>query len=509
MNQIKQITEEAKQTYTVYTNDQQLHKIAVHITWFNGKEFEYFIPRLGGMHMLMSFIGCVGVLMTNTGLEEVMCKAFAGVKKMLTGKKFPQNMRALQLVAEECIRDVVTNRYEESNSVIEILEQRAKVSRTSKLWFDCLGKPVLIIVHAEREGDWPLHLYAASEMIPYFAAAAHWNYFRYGIVYLMKMSSMPNEVLDEFMKGHHVMRHVPGIFNGIWSDMMIETTVMRYGHGPGGVVGITLDEKSLDKWALSMHLFSLLEDQLLKLGDESIKKSWYHKEEGNGQIKSDGMDRENINIMLDKCINPFTVENHPEEIVNIVSGSLSSSTVNVDKALDIGNRQRHLFESRLPEKFYEPLSKSGITMNSLKKSVKVDDSEIVDTALIYSRVIAIQLSNASFNMKDVLKYELCPIPTSMFKDSGEMKIADNKSVLKKTISVLTSARTEQVPSVALVDGCAYLWNTQWPAKGTVDDFINNYVSRILKLLKDSDVYLVFDRYFNFSMKGMTRGERGK
>ena len=69
-------------------------------------------------------------------------------------------------------------------------------------------------------------------------------------------------------------------------------------------------------------------------------------------------------------------------------------------------------------------------MSALKKSVKVGNDEIIDTALIYSRVIAMQLSNDSFEMKDVLKYELCPIPKSMFKDSGEMRTADNKSDFK-------------------------------------------------------------------------------
>ena len=103
--------------------------------------------------------------------------------------------------------------------------------------------------------------------------------------------------------------------------------------------------------------------------------------------------------MIEKSINPFIVDNHPEEIVNIVTGSLSSPSVNVDKAVEIGMKQQHLCESTLPEKFYVPLTKLCKTMNTLKKSIKVDNTEIVDTALIYSRVIAIQLADATFNMR--------------------------------------------------------------------------------------------------------------
>ena len=50
--------------------------------------------------------------------------------------------------------------------------------------------------------------------------------------------SLGQEELSKFMKGEHVMHHVPGLWNGIGSDMFIETTFMHYGYGPGGIIGI-------------------------------------------------------------------------------------------------------------------------------------------------------------------------------------------------------------------------------------------------------------------------------
>ena len=47
------------------------------------------------MHILMSFVGAFGTLMSNSGLEELMSSTSGGVAKMLSGKKFPQNVRAL------------------------------------------------------------------------------------------------------------------------------------------------------------------------------------------------------------------------------------------------------------------------------------------------------------------------------------------------------------------------------------------------------------------------------
>jgi len=110
---------------------------------------------------------------------------------------------------------------------------------------------MMLYVRAEREGDWPLHLQAVKLMMSYFFVSRHVNYARYG---LRNMEDLPNDILEHFMKGSHVMRHVPGLWNGLWSDMFIETTVMRYGHVKSGIIDITLKSETLKTWALSLHV---------------------------------------------------------------------------------------------------------------------------------------------------------------------------------------------------------------------------------------------------------------
>ena len=87
-----------------------------------------------------------------------------------------------------------------------------------------------------------------------FFAAGHHNYARYGSYYLRNMEKLPQEVLKKFMKGEHIMRHEQGYWNGIWSDMYIETTFMCYEKGPGGIVGVTLKPSIVKKWANSLHI---------------------------------------------------------------------------------------------------------------------------------------------------------------------------------------------------------------------------------------------------------------
>lgn len=96
---------------------------------------------------------------------------------------------------------------------------------------------ILKYIRAERESDWALHLQAVNEMMPLIFAASHTHYARYGLFYHRSMLDLPEQVYRQFMMGEHTMHHTPGFFNGIWSDMAIESTFMQYGHSRGGIVG--------------------------------------------------------------------------------------------------------------------------------------------------------------------------------------------------------------------------------------------------------------------------------
>ena len=49
------------------------------------------VPRLGGFHLLKSFLGCIGYLMKDSGLEDVFQLIYAGadtVDHILTGSAY-------------------------------------------------------------------------------------------------------------------------------------------------------------------------------------------------------------------------------------------------------------------------------------------------------------------------------------------------------------------------------------------------------------------------------------
>lgn len=100
----------------------------------------------------------------------------------------------------------------------------------------------------------------------------------------MAMEALPDEILYRFMKGEHVMRLQRGLWNGLWSDMFIETTFMRYGHAPNGIIGITLKPDTLKVWALSLHACSSMEAALDEMLVNSGNQRNGHKEEKKARI---------------------------------------------------------------------------------------------------------------------------------------------------------------------------------------------------------------------------------
>ena len=116
MHSVEMTCTESGQEFTVFTCDQQLYRITLDIIWNEPERWKNFYPRLGGMHMLMNFIGSIGKLMDGSGLDKLMAKAFGGVDVMLQGKKYPMNLRALRFVVLELLHDILIEANSNANS---------------------------------------------------------------------------------------------------------------------------------------------------------------------------------------------------------------------------------------------------------------------------------------------------------------------------------------------------------------------------------------------------------
>ena len=149
----------------IFTADQQLYKIVIDIMFHQPSYFKLVVPVLGGMHMLMNFIHAISIIMSGSGLKEILASSFESVDKMLSGKKYPQNFRAMRMLVEELLECVVQDEQVSSFSdLTRLLDDRASQSRTTRLWTNNVIKATLIMMNfsrARHEADTPLHISAA------------------------------------------------------------------------------------------------------------------------------------------------------------------------------------------------------------------------------------------------------------------------------------------------------------------------------------------------------------
>jgi len=61
--------------------------------------------------------------------------------------------------------------------------------------------------------------------------------------YLRSMEVMSQNVRIQFAAGNHAMQHKLCQLNGIWSDIAIEVTLVRFDHNKIEIIGITTKSK--------------------------------------------------------------------------------------------------------------------------------------------------------------------------------------------------------------------------------------------------------------------------
>lgn len=157
--------------------------------------------------------------------------------------------------------------------------------------------------------------------------------------------------------------------------MSIEMTYMRHGKGnkrEGGLVGVTVNPEAAKKATMSLHTFARVKDDLESISRCSRCKEEKHKEEMPSRIMSDEADRSKLRSALEACVDPLQLDGTSDDIINIYSGEVGKSSVNVDKSVEEGKEMMDKFVSSWPEGYRGTISKKITTMAVSKKGANVN-----------------------------------------------------------------------------------------------------------------------------------------
>ena len=143
MNLIVKFAKDHEQKYSYMECDMAIYKLAMHIKWSNPNEWKHLIIFPGGMHTMMSFIGCIGTLMQGTGLDTILSSAFKGVENMLNGKVWTKALRGLRMMVIVILENIVSSECSTAEEMQLKLDELS-INPTAKVWIDCFLKPLCI-----------------------------------------------------------------------------------------------------------------------------------------------------------------------------------------------------------------------------------------------------------------------------------------------------------------------------------------------------------------------------
>lgn len=377
-----------KQQHILVTADMAIYSKAQEILWSKPPTLDGKVTmRIGGMHLTMTFMACIGRLYGDGGLLSILSDstvyAEATARQMLQGKQYSRGIRGLKLAQDALTRlftcsmsswaatergqsvpsaegkrllsDIV-HAFAMQNKVLvkalmdeferdhlpdishmtgEFRRHGREQSQTFAYWDSFLYATdiLLQLLRAEKEGDFELHLSATQETIPWIRAAGRHVYARFLPIYLSDMKKLEQQQPASYQHlkngGFVVRRSDNHAFNAVASDMALEQTINKEGKGKGGVVGLTLRKGALTRWLITRHVTAEYCESFKSLCNTTERSNPHHAETNTGRMKRDENDVQKIQEFIASHQNPFDLETVPSEMIHIISGKIADCDVSL------------------------------------------------------------------------------------------------------------------------------------------------------------------------------------
>lgn len=509
------------------------------------------IVRLGGFHLLMSYLGSIGNIMLGSGIEDLWALIYApgSVGKMLSGHAYARSVRfhtllwttlgilvtseisdldkrQIRIHLTQCLANEVESltiaKCDEDATIlsatkkfIDKLELFKNNGLTAQLWvqyFDCVTV-MLQFIEAERCGNWDLHLQSVRNMLPFFHAGGHFAYAKSAQIYLQDMVNLKDfmnndEEFVNFISGGFTICRSERNFAGVWSDMTIEQTLMRDFKAKQGLTHGRGTTPSVQARFIQgrPYIFDLIEE-LETYCDMYATSSEQHVDLTSSRMKRDNSDIETLLMWL-KDHNPF---NPREDLMSLSTGLIGRSGINCHEAKFKGDTSMRTMIGK-------PASEISLSLSCKVKSLAVAKSDIhekdenfiaVNSALLFQRIFTI-IQGDKNKLRSALDYELSPFPLSLFDSKGLVRKTPKSKLYTMFKPVAISHDEGSMDKCYyVIDGGFLLHKVVWPIDSTYDDICESYVKYIRENYGHY-VWVVFDGYNidNVGTKSYERYTRG-
>ncbi len=280
-------------------------------------------------------------------------------------------------------------------------------------------------------------------MLPLDFMCGHTNYARWGTVNVIEghlLKETKPDIHDSVSSDNAAVYRTGRPFSGVWHDMGIEQSINRE---CGKFQHLYTREVALQKYYLTAHLKAAVTSMMKKMSGFLESNRELHKESTSGRIMKDELAVQRImNVVQSRMVNPFEVEegacsDDKQPLVNIATSIVAPPDVrnSVCNVREAGTTQLLEFvETRLKTdevEFFSPIRKPLFkTFATLNKPVRVKQNQKVKSINIDRQIfskLTIMAQNREVDVRSLLKFELAPVPLSLFHLDGTMR-KNNKSM---------------------------------------------------------------------------------
>ncbi|KAK6168833.1 hypothetical protein SNE40_020007 [Patella caerulea] len=546
---------QCKMPCTTITFDQPLYIKAVEVT--AAIQCETVVVRLGGFHTLMNAVGAIFHLMRGSGIEEAMMEVYGEntVPHIMSGKAIARALRAINLLdsslhiklleflqpveadatdnddnivprlTEEQLTSLsnlleksleLSSEYDlDENPVLQTLASRlsllqstlSSTSRTAKLWIQFINYASCVkrFIYAERTKNWDAHLVGCSDFLNLFAATGHIHYAKSCRLYIQQMQALPHThpwlyaLYSE--KGLHAVQRTEHPLNGLWSDLTIEQFLMASLKSRSGLThGKGLSESVRYQWVHTMHHRAAIHDAMTTLTGRRRTSSNQHVELGTSRKHRDQADLAKFRQWLDNH-NPF--EPGIPVLRSLSTGITATEDINCDRAEEVGYKIQTSLDNK-------PCTEAKIkrkdqirTLQDLLPGVRVGKKVIhVDPTTLFLRCVEVAKRLGS-DFRAFFRYEMCSVPTSLFKDNCMLKT--QKSAL--AAKLLVERDIDQLQTdFFVIDGGWLLHRITWKRNVTFNEILCQY-SEFVRQRFACKCMIVMDGYVESNIKDHERLRR--
>ncbi|CAG9825834.1 unnamed protein product [Phaedon cochleariae] len=521
---------------------------------------------MGGLHIALNFMHVIGKHMAGSGLGDLWVAsdlmAEGSATKVLDGKAYNKGMRAHKLTLQAFWHllhplflnfldeqdfseaDSLSSRevnlddlreYVSSPSLLKylssFLKNRSEADKNFKLWWMYIDMVLTLLMFTRgiRAGDWGSYRGFLSDMLPYIALYDHGNNLKSLSVYIADMNQLPPKVEAGFRSGDFAVLRTKQKFCQVDPDHAQEWVVGTCKDASGGILGITQDVRTLQRWALSLHWRSKISEQTYNLFKKPPSETC-HKEETRGRRARDAHDENSI-LQVMETYNLATV-NKSNVLHNVATKDVATAEIS-DALLTAKQRGIVLVQDFVCQRLVKSPESCKVTVsyhatihknNTLtfanlytrKTSQDAHKKQVFQTDRDFFRLLISAFDGGrKIDLKKILKHELCQVPISLATLDGELRTAEKVSLVEEIVKGVECLKhlpeNDKSDAILIIDGMAFVLSLGRPNQAeTFGDYAACFIKRILYYgYKYKEVHVVFDRYRAQSVKVGTRKKTAK